>query len=190
MKALGIDIGGSAIKGAPVNLRTGRLLAERHRIATPRRLSPAQMAGAVREIVRHFDWHGPVGIGFPGVIAGHRILTSANLHPKFIGCDGVVFACELGHFPWEGKSAEKFVAASARDREDLSWPQWGRRLGKYLRQLEALLWPERIIIGGGASAKHRKFFPYLKTNATLAPAELLNGAGIVGAALWAARAKA
>ena len=245
MKALGIDIGGSAIKGAPVNLRTGRLLEERHRIATPRRLSPAQMAGAVREIVRHFDWHGPVGIGFPGVIAGHRILTSANLHPKFIGCDGVrlfsraaggpvalindaaaaahaemtfgagrgfagktllvtlgtgvgtalaqggvVFACELGHFPWEGKSAEKFVAASARDREDLSWPQWGRRLGKYLRQLEALLWPERIIVGGGASAKHRKFFPYLKANAVLAPAELLNGAGIVGAALWAARARA
>lgn len=245
MKALGIDIGGSAIKGAPVNLRTGRLLAERHRIATPKRLSPTQMAGAVREIVRHFDWHGPVGIGFPGVIAGRRILTSANLHPKFIGCDGVrlfsraaggpvalindaaaaahaemtfgagrgfagktllvtlgtgvgtalaqggvIFACELGHFPWEGISAEKFVGAAARDREDLSWAQWGKRVGRYLRQLEALLWPERIIIGGGASAKHRKFFPYLKTHAELAPAELLNGAGIVGAALWAARARA
>lgn len=242
MKALGIDIGGSAVKGAPVNLRTGRLLAERHRIPVSDEVSPAKMAAAVRAIVRHFEWRGPIGIGFPGVIADRRILTSANLHPRFIGCDGVrlfgkaagqpvalindaaaaahaemtfgagrgfmgktllvtlgtgvgtalaqdgvVFACELGHFPWDGKSAERFVAAAARDREDLSWNQWGRRLGKYLRQLEALLWPERIIIGGGVSAKHHKFFPCLKTNAELRPATLLNGAGIVGAALWAGR---
>lgn len=242
MKALGIDIGGSAVKGAPVDLKTGRLLAERHRIPISRRATPAKVAAAVREIVRHFAWRGPVGIGFPGVIAGNRILTSANLHPRFIGCDGVrlfsraagrpvalindaaaaahaemtfgagrgfagktllvtlgtgvgtalaqdgvVFACELGHFPWDGKSAEKYVGAAARDREDLSWNRWGKRLGKYLRQLEALLWPDRIVIGGGASAKHRKFFPCLRTRATVVPARLRNGAGIVGAALWAER---
>src|SRR3954467_1058792 len=88
MKSLGIDIGGSAVKGAPVDLKTGRLLAERHRIATPTALSPAQMAKAVAEIVAHFNWRGPVGVGFPGVVHGSRIRTSANLHPGFIDCDG------------------------------------------------------------------------------------------------------
>lgn len=239
MNALGIDIGGSAVKGAPVNIRTGKLLAERHRIATPQRLSPLLMARTVGEIARHFHWRGPIGVGFPGVIQGTRIMTSANLHPKFIGCDGVklfsratrcrvalindaaaaahaemkfgagrgftgktllltlgtgvgaalahggvVTPCELGHFPWKGRSAEKYVAASARDREDLSWEVWGHRLGKYIRALEVLLWPELIIIGGGVSAKHHKFFPHVETRARLVPAQLLNGAGIVGAALW------
>lgn len=241
MKALGIDIGGSAVKGAPVDTRTGKLLAERHRIATPQQLSPLMMARTVGEIARHFQWHGPIGVGFPGVIEGPRILTSANLHPRFIGCDGVklfgqatrcrialindaaaaaqaemkfgagrgftgktllltlgtgvgtalaengvIFACELGHFPWKGRSAEKHVATSARDRENLSWVVWGHRLGKYIRALEALLWPELIIIGGGISAKHHKFFPHVTTRAKLVPAQLLNGAGVVGAAIWAA----
>src|SRR5882757_7923094 len=93
MKALGIDIGGSAVKGAPVDTKTGRLLAERFRIATPEALSPLQMGRAIKEIATHFDWHGPIGVGFPGVIHGSKILTSANLHAKFIGCDaGKVFA--------------------------------------------------------------------------------------------------
>jgi len=242
MKALGIDIGGSAVKGAPVNTRTGKLLAERHRLATPRRLTPAMMARTVAAIARHFDWRGPIGVGFPGVIEDSHIMTSANLHPKFIGCDGVrlfsratrcpvalindaaaaaqaemrfgagrgftgktllltlgtgvgsalaqdgiITPCELGHFPWKGKSAEKYVSAAARDRDDLSWEVWGHRLGKYIRTLEKLLWPELIIIGGGISAKHRKFFPFVETRAKLVPAQLLNGAGITGAALWAGR---
>ena len=89
MNALGIDIGGSSLKGAPVNTRTGKLLADRLRVATPEKLTPAQMAAVVSDIVRHFDWRGRVGIGFPGVIHGPRIRTSANLHPDFIGCDGV-----------------------------------------------------------------------------------------------------
>jgi polyphosphate glucokinase len=88
MRVLGIDIGGSAIKGAPVETRTGRLLAERFKIETPVRLSPAEMADAAGMIAAHFKWRGPVGIGFPGVIHGDRILTSANLDKAFIGCDG------------------------------------------------------------------------------------------------------
>jgi polyphosphate glucokinase len=242
MNALGIDIGGSALKGAPVDTRTGKLLAERHRIATPAALSPAQMARAVAQLAAHFDWQGPIGIGFPGVIQGTHIRTSANLHPDFIDCDGgglfakaarqpvalindaaaaglaemkfgvgrnfkgkallltlgtgvgtalahegVVVPCELGHFPWkDGKSAEKYVAASVRERKDLSWKEWGGRLGKYIRTLEALLWPELIIIGGGVSAKHQKFFKYVKCRAPLVPAEFFNEAGIVGAALHGA----
>ncbi len=241
MNALGIDIGGSAVKGAPVDTETGRLLAERCRIATPEPLNPAQMARAVGEIVRHFHWRGPVGIGFPGVIQGPKIVTSANLHPKFIGCDGAglfrksaglpvalindaeaaglaemrfgrgrgfdgkvllltlgtgvgsviayrgrVVPLELGHLLFKGKDAEKSVAASVRAKKDLSWEQWGRRLGRYIKVLEAAIWPEMIIIGGGVSAKHGKFFRYIQPRARLYPAALRNGAGIVGAALWAA----
>src|SRR5688572_3926093 len=88
MKALGVDIGGSALKGAPVETKTGRVLADRLRIATPEMLTPAQMARAVANLAAHFRWKGPIGIGFPGVIQGTRIYTSANLHPRFVGCDG------------------------------------------------------------------------------------------------------
>ncbi|MDB6167375.1 MAG: hypothetical protein JWM88_239 [Verrucomicrobia bacterium] len=88
MKILGIDIGGSALKGAPVDIRTGELLGERFKIETPEVVTPARAARIAAEIARHFRWAGPIGIGFPGVIQGARILTSANLHPKFIGCDG------------------------------------------------------------------------------------------------------
>jgi polyphosphate glucokinase len=88
MKILGIDIGGSALKGAPVDTKTGRLVAERFRIETPEVVTPARAAKIAAEIARHFHWRGPIGIGFPGVIQGPKILTSANLHPQFIGCDG------------------------------------------------------------------------------------------------------
>lgn len=241
MKILGIDIGGSAVKGAPVDTKTGRLLAERHRVETPRTLTPAAMARVVAGLARHFRWRGPIGIGFPGVVHGSRILTSANLHRKFIGCDagrlftratgcrvaltndaaaaglaemrfgagrgfpgkvllltlgtgigsvlvfrGTVVPCEFGHLPIRGKSAERFVSASARKRRELSWADWGRELGDYVHTLEVMLWPELIIIGGGVSAKSRKFFQYVKPRARLVPAKFLNEAGIVGAALWAA----
>jgi len=88
MNVLGIDIGGSALKGAPVDTAKGTLLAERFRVPTETVLTPAKVARAAREIVEHFDWKGPVGIGFPGVVRGECILSSANLHPAFIGCNG------------------------------------------------------------------------------------------------------
>ena len=87
MKILGIDIGGSAVKGAPVDIRTGKLLAERLRIETNKALTPLMMSRAVGKIARHFKWRGPIGIGFPGVVREGVTLTSANLHPRFIGCN-------------------------------------------------------------------------------------------------------
>ena len=214
-----------------MDTHTGRLLAERQRIATPKPLTPQQMARAGAEIAAHFKWRGLIGIGFPGVVHGSRILTSANLHPKFIGCDagklfakathcsvalindaaaaglaemkfgagrgfdgkallltlgtgvgsavayhGTVVPCEFGHLLHKGKSYEEFVAASAREKHDLSWKQWGKRLGKYIGVLERILWPELIIIGGGVSAKHRKFFKFIQPRARLVPAEFLIGA--------------
>ena len=87
MKVLGIDIGGSALKGAPVDTKTGRLVAERFRIETPKVVTPERAAKIVAEIARHFRWRGPIGIGFPGVVQGSKLYTSANLHKRFIGCD-------------------------------------------------------------------------------------------------------
>ena len=87
MKVLGIDIGGSGLKAAPVDVRTGVLTAERFKVETPTVLSPQAMAAAVREIVDHFKWTGRIGVGFPGVVQGPLTLTSSNLHKKFIGLD-------------------------------------------------------------------------------------------------------
>ncbi len=87
MNVLGIDIGGSALKGAPVDTTTGKLLAKRLRMPTEKPLTPLQMARAIGKFVTHFSWKGPVGVGFPGVVRGTKIYTCANLHPSFVGCD-------------------------------------------------------------------------------------------------------
>ena len=79
MKVLGIDIGGSALKGAPVDTKTGRLLAERHRVEIKSPCSLREGLAAAREIARHFNWHGPVGIGFPGIIKAGHIGAVGNL---------------------------------------------------------------------------------------------------------------
>jgi polyphosphate glucokinase len=243
MKVLGIDVGGSALKGAPVDTRSGRLLADRVRVETPELVSPKRMAEIVAEITRHFAWRGPIGLGFPGVIQHHRALTSANLDPRFVGTDlaglfrrashrpvhvlndadaaglaemkfgagrheaGVVLLLtlgtgvgsalffrgtlfpnsELGHLPMGETEAEKLVAASIRTEESLSWSVWGKRLDAYLAVLENVLWPELIILGGGISAKFDHFARYLKRRTPIVPASFHNEAGIVGAAMAAAR---
>ncbi len=79
MKVLGIDIGGSAFKGAPVDLKTGRLLAERHRVEVDAPCPTAQGLAAARAIARHFNWKGPVGIGFPGIVLDGRTGAVGNL---------------------------------------------------------------------------------------------------------------
>ena len=79
MKVLGIDIGGSALKGAPVDTKTGRLLAERHRVEIKSPCTLKEGLAAAREIARHFKWKGPVGLGFPGIIKAGRIGAVGNL---------------------------------------------------------------------------------------------------------------
>jgi polyphosphate glucokinase len=88
MKVLGIDIGGSAFKGAPVDLKTGRLLAERHRVEIKSPCSIKEGVAAAREIARHFKWKGPVGIGFPGIIEAGRIGEVGNLGDVWVGQNG------------------------------------------------------------------------------------------------------
>ncbi|GAA3796535.1 ROK family protein [Sphaerisporangium flaviroseum] len=87
MNVLGIDIGGSGIKGAPVDTTTGKLLDERRRIPTPSPSAPEPVAQVVREVVEHFSWTGPVGVTFPGVVVDGVTKTAANVDHAWIGMD-------------------------------------------------------------------------------------------------------
>ena len=245
MEIFGLDIGGSGIKGAPVDLETGALTAERFRVPTPEGGSPAEIARAAGEVTSHFGWTGPVGCGFPGVVKSGVVHTAANVAGEFIGDDfqsrlqtelgisddpvrvvndadaaglaeirfgagrgveGVALMLtlgtgigtalfvagkllpntELGHIEIDGVEAELRAADRARKKEDLSWEEWSGRLQVYISTIERLLWPDLIIVGGGVSKKSEKFLPRLETRAEILPAELLNTAGVVGAALAAA----
>ncbi len=88
---LGIDIGGTGIKAAPVDVAAGQLVAERVKLATPQPPTPAAVAGVVAELVANFTWHGPIGITFPGVVTAGTIRTAPNLDPSWIGVDAVQF---------------------------------------------------------------------------------------------------
>jgi polyphosphate glucokinase len=87
MNVLGIDIGGSGIKGAPVDTEAGELLEERLRIPTPEPSSPDAVAEVVRTITGHFGWTGPVGVTFPGVVVDGVIKTAANVDRSWVGVD-------------------------------------------------------------------------------------------------------
>lgn len=85
MQRLGIDVGGSGIKGAIVDIETGEFVSERIRIATPEGARPEGMAEAVKEIIRTLNWQGPVGMGFPSVVMHGVILTAANIDSSWVG---------------------------------------------------------------------------------------------------------
>jgi polyphosphate glucokinase len=103
--------------------------------------------------------------------------------------DGVLVPnTELGHLEIDGKDAERRAAASARDREGLSWKDWATRVQRYLEVVVALFSPSLIIVGGGASRKADKWVPHLDVGVEIVPAALENEAGIVGAALVGAMA--
>jgi polyphosphate glucokinase len=243
VEILGIDIGGSGIKGAPVDVDTGALLAPRYRILTPKSGKPRPMAKTVAEVAAHFDWRGVVGCGFPAVVQEGVARTAANVHKSWIGTDvaalftkvsgcptrvindadaaglaemafgagrdrkGVVLIVtigtglgtalftdghlspntEFGHIEIRGRDAEKWASDAVRKRKKLKWKKWSKRMDEYLRTIERLVWPNLIILGGGVSKKDYKFIPRLTVKTQVVPAQLLNEAGIIGAAL-AARA--
>jgi len=238
MESLGIDIGGSGIKGAVVNVASGELLSERVRLTTPQPATPQAVAKTVSVLVRQLDWRGPVGCGFPAIISNGVARSAANIDVSWVdvdvevllaeatGCSCTVvndadaaglaemrFGCgkgrtgtvlvltlgtgigsalfynellypnsELGHLSVKGMIAEHYASAAVRKNEGLSWKAWAKRLNRVFAQAERVLSPELIVIGGGVSRKHEKFFPYLETLAELQPAALRNQAGIIGAA--------
>jgi polyphosphate glucokinase len=241
MGVLGIDIGGSGIKGAVVDIETGEFISERHRIPTPEAAKPSDVADTVKQLVEHFSYQGPVGSGFPAVVLHGVTMTAANVDEGWIGLDAeallrekigmpfylandadvaglaevkygagkgqkgtilvltlgtgvgsaifvdgvLVPNTEFGHLKIRKKDAEHRSSDAARQRKGYSYEKWAEKLNEHISELEALLWPDLIIIGGGVSKNHQEYFPYLKTRAQLVPAQLLNQAGIVGAALYA-----
>lgn len=92
-----MDIGGSGIKGAPVDLDRGDLAQPRHKVLTPHPATPEDVAGCVAEVVGHFDWKGPVGITFPGVVTDGVTRTAANVDKGWIDLDArALLAGKLG----------------------------------------------------------------------------------------------
>jgi len=242
-KALGFDIGGSAIKTAPVDIDSGRLVHPAEFLSLPEPNTPAAVLATIRSHLEKLDWRDPFGVGFPGVIDQGRTLTACHLGTGWIGRNflgdlqslsdhpvallndadaaglaemhfgagkdmnhpkagtvllltlgtgigsalfrgGVLFPnTELGHIELNGVDAEDTAAASVRTRLNLDWPEWGKRVNRYLQEMEKLFTPNRIIIGGGVSEQFARFEPFLKTRAELVPAKLVNDAGLVGAAL-------
>jgi polyphosphate glucokinase len=92
---------------------------------------------------------------------------------------------EFGHLEIDGEDAEFRASDAARQREDLSWRKYAKRLNKYMKRMEKLFWPDLFIVGGGISKEHEKFLPLLTIETPVIPAQMLNQAGIVGAALAA-----
>jgi polyphosphate glucokinase len=236
--AFGIDIGGSGMKAAPVDLATGTLTADRLKILTPKPSTPDAMADVVRLLVEHFEWEGNVGVAFPAVVRNGVARTAANIDKSWIGTDidaaftaatgrpvhvindadaaglaemgygagrgrnGVVIMLtfgtgigsgffldgklvpntELGHLLLDGRDAEHSAAAVVRDREKLSWKEWGQRVDRYLQHVEFLFSPDLFIVGGGVSRKADKWLDYVDVDTEIAVASLENEAGIVGAA--------
>ncbi len=243
---LGIDIGGTGIKGAPVDLEKGTLAADRFRIPTPPGGSPGDVAHVVEQVVAHFDTSGPVGCTFPAVMRHGVALTASNVDKSWIGTDAealfegeakrpfvvvndadaagiaevehgagrgergtivmitlgtgigsalfvngvLVPNTEFGHLEVRGKAAEQRASEKVREDNDLGWGKWAKRVNEVLNHIEALVCPDLFIIGGGVSKKSEKFLPHLDTRAEIVPAQLLNEAGIVGAAIAASRSAA
>ena len=87
MQTLGVDIGGSGIKGAIVETSTGELVEKRVRIPTPEPATAEAVVATVHELVAQFKWKGPIGCGYPGVVKNNIVYTAANLDESLIGCD-------------------------------------------------------------------------------------------------------
>ena len=83
--ALGVDVGGSGVKGAIVDLDTGQLVGERFRLETPQPATPKAVTTTVAAVVDHFGWTGPVGVTYPGVVVDGVVMTAANVDKSWIG---------------------------------------------------------------------------------------------------------
>ncbi len=96
---LGIDIGGSGIKGAPVDLKTGKLLEERYRFPTPEPSSPEKVAKTIKDLVRYFKWKGPIGCGFPAIVQNGVVRSAANIDKSWINTDARKLFNEVTKLP-------------------------------------------------------------------------------------------
>lgn len=239
--AFGVDIGGSGIKGAIVDLDKGDLATERVKYLTPHPSTPEAVADVVARLVQEAGWSGELGATFPAVIKNGVAQSAANVDKSWIGTDvdkvftditkcdvtvlndadaagiaearfgaakgvgGVVILLtfgtgigsallldgqlvpnsELGHLELDGYDAEKRASSAAKDDEGLSYKAWAKRVQKYMAHVEKLFTPDLFVVGGGISKNSEKWLPLLELATPVKPAELLNNAGIVGAAMAA-----
>ena len=247
--AIGIDIGGTGIKGAIVDLEAGQLLTERFKVSTPDGGKPDDIVAAVVKMIEGMGSAADglaVGICFPAVVIHGTTMSAANVSKKWIGLeaealfekelkrditfvndadaagvaevrygaakgrtglvilttlgtgigsaiiyDGVLVPnSELGHLEVDGHDAETKAAYSAKERDDLDWEHWTKRLQKYYDVVDALFSPDLIVVGGGVSKNADEFLPLLKLRPEIIPAALRNNAGIIGSAALAEPAAA
>ena len=243
-QALGIDIGGTGIKGALVDTTTGELLTERLKLPTPEDGTPDDIVATVVQLIADLggvDDGVPLGVCFPAIVRNGRTMSAANVSKKWIGLkaeklfekalgrdihfvndadaagyaearygaakdvaglvilttlgtgigsaliyNGVLIPnSELGHLEIDGHEAEKRAAYSAKERDNLDWKDWTKRLQVYYEHLELLFSPDLFVIGGGVSKNSEDFLPLLKLNTPIVPAVHRNSAGILGAAALA-----
>ncbi len=83
----GIDIGGTGMKAAIVDVTTGVLVSKRHRISTPRPATPAAMAEVVNELIAGHDWSAPLGVAFPAIVHHGVVGLAANIDGSWMGVD-------------------------------------------------------------------------------------------------------
>lgn len=244
--AIGIDIGGTGIKGGLVDLTTGELISDRIKLPTPKGGEPNDIVEVTKTIVDQLasDSHdAPIGVCFPAIVSHGVTLSAANVSKKWIdlhaedlfekalgrdihfvndadaagyaesqfgaakGKDGLIIMttlgtgigsaliyngvltpnAELGHLQIDGHDAESKAAYSAKERDDLSWEKWAKRLQTYYGTLEALFTPDLFIVGGGVSKNYKEFLPLLDLKTEIVPAMHRNNAGILGAAALTVR---
>lgn len=243
-KGIGIDIGGTGIKGALVDLKNGTLIGDRIRVETPEGGQPEDIANVVAKLVDQLPGahrNIQMGICFPAVVQHGVTMSAANVSKDWIGLDAdrlfesilnrevhvvndadaagyaeikygagkrrdgliimttlgtgigtalfmngkLVPNAELGHLEIDGVDYETMASFAAKERENLSWQDWAKRLQKYYETLERLFSPDLIIVGGGVSKEHANFLPLLNLRAEVLPAVKRNNAGILGAAALA-----
>lgn len=246
MILLGVDVGGSSIKAAPVDVERGEIAAGTASVPTPQPSAPAALVAALKTLVAQFDVEGTIGVAFPAVVKHDVVRTAANIDRSWIGenarqlvetatgrsaiflndadaagiaemqfgagrgrsdvvmmltfgtgigtalfVDGqLVPNTELGHLEIGGREAEHLASGRVRAAERLDWKQWADRVNAVLAAYHALLWPDVFILAGGVTEEFGSFGHLLKSRAEIVPARFRAHAGIVGAALAAARATA
>ncbi|MFH5879823.1 polyphosphate--glucose phosphotransferase [Arthrobacter sp. NA-172] len=241
---IGIDIGGTGIKGGLVDPEKGELIGDRVHVPTPQPSTPEAVAEVVAQVVAKLSARpdasvadSPVGVTFPGIIRHGVVHSAANVDKSWLktdidallterlgrrvgvindadaaglaearfgageGVSGTVLVitlgtgigsafifngklvpnAELGHLEIDGFDAETKASAVARERDGLSWEEYSLLLQRYFSHVEFLFSPELFIVGGGISKRADEYLPQLKLRTPIAPAELMNDAGIVGA---------
>jgi len=237
--AIGVDVGGSSIKCALVDLGKGEIVGERFSVPTPAQGTTEALLDAIAIAVANVPGKHAIGLAFPSVITRGVVRTAAHLNKAWIGqpvaalaalrlkreviaindadaaglaeqrygaakdvsgtvllltlgtgigsalfIDGhLVPNTELGHLEVRGREAELRAAARIRTEENLSWEAWTDEVNLVLAEMQALLWPDLIVLCGGITEQPEAFMDKLRCAAPLSVGALRAQAGIIGAAL-------